>query len=360
MNKTTSVLLFAGLLVSASSCKKDDAQPRPAPKVAENVAPDPAKVEADAKATAEAEKKRKQAEDVARELKELEAKTAAEAARWTPELKKKAAALGDKKWKSAKEALTAILASEHRRPDHPARDAHRHPLETLTFFGIKPNQTVIEMGAGEGWYTEILAPLLARQGKLIVVSRDPAGPADEMSSVYGKRVAAMVATAPEVFGKMQVSVVAPPEKLELAAPGTADLVLAAREMHGWQRRGQMDAFLAAIHAALKDGGTFAVEQHRAAAGAQPDESVKKGYLPEAWVIEQVEAAGFKLAGKSEINANPKDTKDHVEGVWMLPPNFEKVAEADKAKYAEIGESDRMTLKFTKVAKPAAAPADAKL
>lgn len=346
MNRLTTGFAIAVLLAAAGCKKQEESAPPPAPaKVA-----DPAPAAVDPAAAAEAEKKQKEQAAIDEALTELEAKTAAEKARWTDDLKKQTVALTEKSFKDAKAALAAIVASGHRKPGHADRDQHRHPVETLTFFGIKPNMTVVEMGAGEGYYTELLAPLLARSGKLIVLSPDPAGPSDKMTTVYGKRVAAMTATAPEVFGKTTVTVVAPPDNIQIAPDGSVDLVLAAREMHGWQRRGNLDAFLAAIHRALKDGGVFAVEQHRAKPDGKAEETAAKGYLPEAFVIEKVEAAGFKLAGKSEINANPKDTKDYEGGVWTLPPNLNDVAEADKAKYQAIGESDRMTLRFTKVAK----------
>jgi predicted methyltransferase len=117
------------------------------------------------------------------------------------------------------------------------------------------------------------------------------------------------------------------------------------------QQGKMNEWLAEIQKALKPNGVLGIEQHRAKADANPEESAKKGYLPEKWVIEKVEAAGFKLAGKSEVNANAKDTKDYEGGVWNLPPSY-RLGDKDREKYAAIGESDRMTLKFTKVAKAA--------
>jgi predicted methyltransferase len=213
------------------------------------------------------------------------------------------------------------------------------------------------MGAGEGWYTELLAPLVGKKGKLIVVSPDPKGSPDVPRTVYGKRTEALLAKSSELFGNAETAVFDPPGDADLGVNGTADAVLAFREMHGWYRRDVMDAYLKAVHAALKDGGIFGVEQHRAAPGATPKDSAEKGYLPEDFVIERVEAAGFELVEKSEINANPKDTKDYEKGVWTLPPNF-AAGDADKAKYAAIGESDRMTLKFKKVTPGANAPAPA--
>ena len=343
-------LLMLTLLATASGCKTDESAAAPAPIAAPQLppAPSPAQVEAEAAAKAESDKKAARTAAVATALAELETENATEAARWTPALRKQASDLAAKAHKDTASGLKAILASPHRAPGHAARDAYRHPTETLTFFGLKPTMTVVELGAGGGWYTELLAPLLARRGKLVVAGPSPSGAADEMSTVYGKRLAAMVAGAPELYGKVQVAALSPPDQLELVPAGTADLVIAMREMHGLQGRGQFDAYVAAVHAALRDGGTFGVVQHRAPAGARVEDTASKGYLPEAWVIERVQAAGFKLAAKSEINANPKDTKDYERGVWTLPPNF-AAGEVDKAKYAAIGESDRMTLRFTKVA-----------
>ena len=294
------------------------------------------------------------AEKVAKKIADDQAAAEKEKARWTPELEKSALALRDKSFKDSKEALTAILASDHRKPGAKDRDGARHPLETLVFFGVKPTSTLIELGAGGGWYTEILAPLLGAKGKLIVAGPDANGPADKMQTAYGKALDLFLAKS-KLFEKVERVTITQP--LKLGEDGKADFVIAMREMHNWQRRGEFDAYLAAVHAALKDGGTFGIEEHRGKPGTKGEDTAESGYLAEDWVIAKVEAAGFKLAEKSEINANPKDTKDYPKGVWTLPPNFRE-GDKDKEKYAAIGESDRMTLKFTKVAK-AAAPAPAK-
>jgi len=329
-------------LFSLTACKKKDKDP---PKV------DPApvaKAPADAAAAPTPDAGPSPAERVAAALKKAEEANAEEAKRWTPELKQQAVALRDGKYKDEKAALEAILKGGHRAPKAAERDGARHPVETLTFFGIKPTSTVVELGAGGGWYTELLALLLANKGKLIVAGPDPAGPADKMSTVYGKRLDMFLAKSPELYGKVERNTIKMPD-LKLGADGTADLVLAFREMHNWQRRKELDAYLKAIHAVLKDGGTFGLVAHRAKEGTKGEDTAESGYLAEAWVIEKVKAAGFELVEKSEVNANPKDTKDYKEGVWTLPPNF-ALKEVDKAKYAAIGESDRMTLRFKKVKK----------
>ncbi|MBA3819243.1 MAG: class I SAM-dependent methyltransferase [Deltaproteobacteria bacterium] len=341
MNHCRTLVVVA--LLALGGCKKQE----PAPKADPALASATTTVVSDAGAAAvTVDAGMSDAERVAKGMTDAETEATKEKARWTPELEKAALALRDKPFKTTTEAVTALLASEHRMPGHKDRDKDRHAAETLTFFGVKPTSTVVEVGAGGGWYTELLAPLLANRGKLVVAGPDPAGPADKMMTVYGKRLDLFLAKSP-LFGKVERVVIGTPVKL--GADGSADVVLAMREMHNWQRRNELDAYLTAIHAVLENGGILGIEQHRAAAGAKAEETAEKGYLPEEWVIEKVKAAGFELVEKSEINANPKDTKDYPKGVWTLPPNFRE-GETDRAKYAAIGESDRMTLKFKKVAK----------
>lgn len=290
-----------------------------------------------------------EAERVAQRVSEFERDHAEEMKRWNEEMSAAAAKLAKTRFKNPRAALVAILASEHRKPSDRERDKYRHPLDTLLFFGIKQNMTVVEVGSGGGWYTDILAPFLAPKGKLVAVTYDPEGADDSMRTAYGKRFAMFLARSPELYGKVEAVYVNPPEDIELGAPGSADMALAIREMHGWQRNGAMDAYLAAVHAVLKNGGTFGVVQHRAPKGSDPEATAEKGYLPQDWLVDKVESAGFKLVKSSEINANPKDTKDYAEGVWTLPPNL-RLGETDRDKYMAIGESDRMTLKFVKKAR----------
>jgi predicted methyltransferase len=326
-------LFAASLLVTA--CKKDEAASTP-----------PAGANG-ASASSGAAIASSETEKVAAQIAKNAEEAKIEKARWTPALEKAALALRDRDFKDTAEALTAFLSSDHRGPGHKDRDAARHPVETLAFFGVTPGSTVIEMGAGDGWYTELLAPLLGKKGKLIVLAPSPDGPADKMSTAYGKSVDALLAKS-ALFDKVERLTVVQP--LSLGKAGVATHVLAIRELHNWQRRGELDEYLAAIHAALTDGGTFGVVAHRAKPGTNGEDTAASGYLAEAWVIAKVEAAGFKLAEKSEVNANPKDTKDYPKGVWTLPPNLAE-GDTDKAKYVAIGESDRMTLRFTKVAEP---------
>ncbi len=291
---------------------------------------------------------KKRAEDL-KKLEEdrakLKADHEADVARWTPELHAEAKAVADKTYTSGKAAIKAALAGKYREAGNVARDPQRHPLETLEFFGFKPTYTVLEYGPGEGWYTEVLAPALAAKGKLLITNTDPNGPADQRPTYYGERTKLFLETSPELYGKVE-PVIVDPKAPDLKLEGTVDLVLLMRGLHGMVNGGTLDTWLAEFHAALKPKGVLGVEQHRAKPDAVAEESSKQGYLPEKWVIEKIEAAGFKLAGKSEINKNPKDTKDHPKGVWTLPPSF-ALGDTDHEKYAAIGESDRMTLKFTK-------------
>jgi predicted methyltransferase len=346
--KSLAWLVATTLLVTA--CKKDEPAPAATPPPAPAPTPTAGSGSAGSGSAGSGSgsgSALSETEKVAARIKENAAEAAVEKARWTPALEASALALRDQKHENTKAALTAILASDHRVPGHKDRDAARHPIETLAFFQIQPTSTVVELGAGGGWYTELLAPLLAAQGKLVVAGPDPDGPADKMQTAYGKDLVDFLAKS-KLFERVERVAIKPPA-ISLGADGSATHVIAMREMHNWQRRGQLDAYLAAVHAVLRDGGIFGIEAHRAKPGTKGEDTAESGYLAEEWVIAKVEAAGFKLAEKSEINANPKDTKDYPEGVWTLPPNFAE-GDTDKAKYAAIGESDRMTLRFTKVAK----------
>ena len=348
-------VISSALVLGIAACSSSPppaplAEPEPVPPAAE---PTPVSEPAPAppEPTAEELKRAEDLKKLAADREELKREHAAETERWTEELRKEAKALADKKYPHARAALGAALKGKHRVPSHPERDAARHPLATLEFFGFKPTATVLEYGPGEGWYTELLAPALAQQGKLIVTSTDPKGPPDQRSTFYGERLQLFLEKAPEVYGKVE-KVTIDSKAPELGLQGTVDLALVIRGMHGMHNNKVLDAWLAEFHEALKPKGVLGIVQHRAKPDADPDVSSKQGYLPEKWVIEKVEAAGFKLAGKSEVNANPKDTKDHPEGVWTLPPTL-RLGDKDRDKYVAIGESDRMTLKFVKAPKPAA-------
>ncbi|MFC3711637.1 class I SAM-dependent methyltransferase [Sphingoaurantiacus capsulatus] len=242
--------------------------------------------------------------------------------------------------------LDQAIAGAHRSAANKARDPYRHPKETLAFFGIKPNMTVVEIAPGGGWYTEILGPYLANGGTLYAAAANPAASERAAKSVadFKTKLAATPGTA-----KVQVTSFAKDHYANLAPAGSADAVLTFRNVHNWYSGGFAPDAFKAFYAALKPGGTLGVVEHRLPE-ARPDEQQKtSGYMKRSEVVKLAEAAGFKLAGESEVNANPKDTADYPDGVWTLPPNY-RLGDVDRAKYAAIGESDRMTLKFVKPAR----------
>jgi predicted methyltransferase len=234
-------------------------------------------------------------------------------------------------------ALTAAIDAPTRSPANIARDKYRHPAETLAFFGVKPGDSVVELWPGGGWYTEILAPYLATGGALHVVP--PAGQ-------YAERISTKIAGNP-VYGKVQVATFAAGQPTSIAA-GSADVVLTFRNVHSWldEKAPIADQVFAEAFRVLKPGGTLGVVEHRLPEEADDARQMTSGYVKVSTVRRLAEKAGFQFAGSSEINANPKDTKDYSEGVWTLPPNL-RLGDKDRVKYLAIGESDRMTLKFVK-------------
>jgi predicted methyltransferase len=247
---------------------------------------------------------------------------------------------------AADDALKTAIAAPTRTPANVARDVYRHPYETLTFFGIKPTMTVVELIPGGGWYTEILAPYLREQGKYIGAG-SPIDPVKRTGMAFKNKLD----SNPAVYDKAVAGVFNPPSHYNMAPAGSADMVLTFRNVHNWI--GADDAELVAVfkkmYEVLKPGGVLGVVDHRLPEKATQDATASTGYVKESYVIGIAEKAGFKLAAKSEINANPKDNADHKKGVWALPPTYLNKDE-DRASYQAIGESDRMTLKFIKPAK----------
>lgn len=244
----------------------------------------------------------------------------------------------------AQDALKAAIEGSHRQPANVARDAARHPYETLSFFGIRPDMTVVELSPSGGWYTEILAPYLREKGKLIGAAEE-FKPENRYAMAFKRKLDSNAA----VYDKVATGIFDPPKGTYNFAPaGSVDMVLTFRNLHNWIGIGdaKLQELLKAVHTSLKPGGVFGVVDHRLPTSMKQDERASSGYVHEAWVIKTVEAAGFKLAGKSEVNANPKDTANHPHGVWTLPPSYAN-KDLDRAKYQAIGESDRMTLKFVK-------------
>ena len=244
-------------------------------------------------------------------------------------------------------ALQAVLAGDWRSADNRARDPYRHPAQTLAFFGLTPDQTVVEITPGGGWYAEILAPYLRGQGQYVAAIVDPAAVPEGRGRDYQQRskdgVEKRFAEAPERFDAARI-VGYDPAAPKFGEAESADLVLTFRNVHNWRGSGQAEGMFKGFFEVLKPGGVLGVVEHRAKADVPADD--RSGYVGEAQVIAMAEAAGFTLDAKSEVNANPKDTRDHPNGVWTLPPGNNHDA-ADAEKYRAIGESDRMTLRFVK-------------
>lgn len=244
-------------------------------------------------------------------------------------------------------ALDAALAGSWRSAENRARDAWRHPKETLSFFGVQPGHTVIEITPGAGWYSEVLAPYLAADGQYIAAVIDPAAESKEQTRAYYEKSRAGLQAKFDADGARYgaARIVAFDAKAPvLGAPGSADAVLTFRNVHNWRMAGNAEAMFRAFHTVLKPGGVLGVVEHRAKADVPATD--KSGYVGQAQVIAMAQAAGFVLDAASEVNANPRDTKDHPNGVWMLPPVGRHDAK-DADKYRAIGESDRMTLRFIK-------------
>lgn len=260
-----------------------------------------------------------------------------------------APAVSESDAKGFESQLQSVLAMAHRSDANKARDVYRHPAETLGFFGLTDDQTVIEITPGGGWYTEILAPLLREKGKYVAAINDPAAVEQERAKEYYTKSNASfeekLKLNPELYDKTEVKLFdmkAP----SFGAPASADMVLTFRNVHNWMGQGAEAAMFKGFFEVLKPGGKLGITEHRANPGTDAKESAKSGYLAESVVIELAKAAGFELVAQSEINANPLDTKDYEGGVWTLPPTL-RLGEQDKEKYLKIGESDRMTLLFKK-------------
>lgn len=244
--------------------------------------------------------------------------------------------------------LQDVLAGDHR-AESSARDEYRHPAETLAFFGIEPDMTVVEIAPGGGWYTEILAPYLRDRGTFYAAHFDP-----ESSVGYYKNSRAgfdkKMAANPELYDQTKISLFELPNKLDIAPDGSADMILTFRNVHNWYMRGGGEENTAvafdAFYKALKPGGVLGVVDHRLPESADDSAQDQSGYIKTSTVIKAAKAAGFELAAESEINANPKDSANYEKGVWTLPPSL-RMGEQDREKYLAIGESDRMTLRFVK-------------
>ncbi len=236
------------------------------------------------------------------------------------------------------------VASPDRAAAFKARDAARHPAEELAFFGLKPNMTVVELWPGSGYWSEILGPYLAASGKYYV-AQPPAGDKEEDEGIAKWR--ARMAGHKDRVGKITETTLGK-DRYDIAPPNSADLVLTFRNLHNWVNGGYADAALAACFRALKPGGILGVEDHRGRNDKPQDPKAESGYLRQDYAVALAKKAGFELVDSSEINANPKDTKDWVDGVWTLPPSLSQ-GDKDRARYMAIGEADNFVLKFRKPA-----------
>jgi predicted methyltransferase len=240
--------------------------------------------------------------------------------------------------------LERLAAAPHRSARNAARDPHRHPVEVLKFFGVQPHHTVVEILPGSGgYYMEILAPYLRERGRYIAADRDGLAPPQYRAD--NERLRARLKAEPALYGGVVLTQFNA-DLHEIAPPGSADFVLTFRNLHNWLERGELDGALRAFHRALKPGGVLGVVDHRGRTDLSQAAQMKTGYVREDVAIELIERAGFRLVGRSEVNANPRDTRDHPAGVWTLPPTY-RLKDQDRAKYAAIGESDRFTLKFVR-------------
>lgn len=239
---------------------------------------------------------------------------------------------------------TASFADLLRSPENQSRDEYRNPTKTLNFFDVKPNHKVVEIWPGGGWYSEILAPLLFEKGQLIA-AHFPADSPISFFSTSRKKYEYRI-TQQAKFSKITLVDFAPPKLTNIAEENSVDRVLTFRNVHNWMRNNGEQAAFNGFYNALKQGGILGVVEHRAPSDFSKEEMIKSGYVSEAYVVTLAEKAGFRLIAKSEINTNSKDTKTHPKGVWTLPPSL-RLGEQDREKYLNIGESDRMTLKFIK-------------
>lgn len=246
------------------------------------------------------------------------------------------------------DAITDAASSEFRSAKAQARDEYRHPQQTLRFFDVQPNMTVVEISPGGGWYTDILAPLLKDHGKLIAAHFF----VDEESGNYYRRSLAgfkkKIAEHPP-YKNIALSAFDPVKALNITTPNSADRVLTFRNVHNWYMNGKDKGVVNAMEAffnALKPGGILGLVDHRLPESASDDKMASTGYMKQSYVIAMAQKAGFTLVATSDVNANPLDSADHPRGVWTLPPTL-SLGEENQAHYLAIGESDRMTLKFMK-------------
>ena len=246
------------------------------------------------------------------------------------------------------DAMAAVLAGDHRGASrsgvpNSSRDGARNPAETLKFFGLQPDSSVVEIWPSGGWYTEIIAPFVAEKGQFYG-AHFPGGTDMEFFNRARDAYKAKLEANPQAYGNARITEMYTGNMA--LAPEPVDMVLTFRNVHNWMSRDFQDEVMQGFYDALKPGGVLGIVEHRAAPGSEQDPKAESGYVTEEYTIALAEKAGFVLEAKSEINANPRDTRDHPEGVWTLPPTL-RLGDEDREKYEAIGESDRYTLRFRK-------------
>lgn len=241
--------------------------------------------------------------------------------------------------------LQQWLNGEHRSAANITRNESRNPVETLEFFGLEPDMSLIEINPGGGWYAEILAPFLRDSGQYYAAHFSPNSPIGYHRPAL-ERFEAKLNASPALYGKVTVRHLYPPQESAIGPAEGADMALTFRNVHNWIMSGQEHDYFAAFFASLKPGGILGVVEHRAPADSGMEIMRTTGYVTEEYVKELAARAGFEFVDSAEINANPRDSKNYTEGVWTLPPTFQ-MGDVDRERYAAIGESDRMTLKFRK-------------
>ncbi len=251
--------------------------------------------------------------------------------------------------------LQKWVDSPKRSEENRARDEYRHPTETLTFFGLQPTMSVLEIWPARGWYTEILAPFLKDKGQLTLANfRKNDGTIEDEKKQFWARLAAKldqdIAKNPEHFGTVNVLEFDPPGLMSLGNVNQYDMVLSFRNSHIWNEQGYLLDVFRSFFDVLKPGGTLGLVEHRSSRLSEISSRAGEGYLDEYYVISVARQAGFVLEDRSEINANAKDTKDYPKGVYALPPTL-AMGNVERQKYLAIGESDRMTLRFRKPLTP---------
>ncbi len=248
---------------------------------------------------------------------------------------------------AADDRLRQAIADPDRPAEQAERDQFRNPYETLQFFGIRPDMSVVELSPGGGWYTEILGPYLRDEGQLIAAhwNLDGENVPDFYRRIRGEYEARIADT--ERYGNIELISFDPPDLVDLGSPASADLVLTFRNVHGWKRADTFRDVARAAHAVLKPGGVFGLVSHRLPEDHEQDPEARSGYVHQSWVVGVLESEGFRLVEASEINANSADTADYPNGVWTLLPGLRVPEGEDAEHYRAIGESDRFTLKFVK-------------